>query len=91
MLCQASEMRMGGGQAEKRDGKNKDQGKRRRGQQDEKVGMRNKDVKRSGGMSGGGGCSMGRVTAAFTCTAATTPPFSAAHPPTEASLKVSRL
>lgn len=46
--------------------------------------MRNKDVKRSGGMSGGGGCSLGSVPAAFTCTTTTT------HPPAEASLEVSR-
>lgn len=47
--------------------------------------MRSKDVKRSREMSGGGGCSLGSVPAAFTCTTTT------AHPPTEASLEVSKL
>lgn len=86
MPCQASEMRRG--EAEKRKiGKKKDCGKRRRGRGMKRC-VRNKDVKRSGEMSGGGGCSLGSVPAAFTCSTTTT---ITTHPSTEASLEVSRL
>lgn len=64
------------------------------GEQDGKVDKTNKDVKRSEGekkrrKGRGGGYSVGKAAAAFTCPP--TPFSSLTLPPTEASLKVSRL
>lgn len=79
MLCQASEIRMG--EAEEREiEKKKDRVKRRRGREMKRY-MSDRDVKRSGEMSGGGGCSVGSISAAFTCSTTHLPPPPPPPPP----------